>query len=116
MKIFFGFVFLAMSAVLAATQAYIFPHYSNFDWWRSLLLAALTIGCIFGATLILNEPKESILRKIAAGGSSATCLGMIARVAFLLLTGGGKTSGWEYFILAIYTLSFGIYSFNGFES
>ena len=116
MKVFFGFLFLLMAAILAAMQAYLFPFYPNFDWWRSLLLAALTIGCVIGATLILTEPKDSYLRKIAAGGASVSCLGLIVRVAFLLITGGGQTSGWEYIILAVYTLSFGIYAYNGFES
>jgi len=116
MKIFFGYLFLAMAAILSGIQAYLFAFYNHFDWWRSFLLASMTIGCVIGATLIFKEPKESYFRKIASGGSALICLGLISRIAYLLLTGGGYTSGWEYVVLAVYTLSFGIYAFNGFES
>lgn len=116
MKILFGYLFLAMAAILSGIQAYLFAFYNHFDWWRSFLLASMTIGCVIGATLIFKEPKESYFRKIASGGSALICLGLISRIAYLLLTGGGYTSGWEYVVLAVYTLSFGIYAFNGFES
>lgn len=76
----------------------------------------MTIGCVIGATMIFNEGKDSNLRKIASGCATVVCLGVMARIAFLLLSGEGYTSGWEYFVLASYTLSFGLYAYSGFES
>jgi hypothetical protein len=105
-----------MAGILSAIQAYLFAFYRNFDWWRSLLLGFMTIGCIIGATMIYKESKDSYLRKIASGCATVICLGLISRIAYLLLFQGGYTSGWEYVVLAAYTLSFGIYAFNGFES
>jgi len=116
MRVFFSFLFLTMASVLSAIQAYLFAYYRNFDWWRSLLLACMTIGCVIGATMIFKESKDTHLRKIASGYAAVACLGLISRIAYLLLFGGGFTSGWEYVVLAVYTLSFGIYAYNGFES
>jgi cation transport ATPase len=116
MRIFFSFLFLAIASILSALQAYLFAYYRNFDWWRSLLLACMTIGCVIGATMIFKESKESNLRKIVSGCATVVCLGLISRIAYFLLAEGGYTSGWEYVVLSAYTLSFGIYAYNGFES
>ena len=115
MKVFFGYLFLITAGLLSIIQAAIFAMSLNMSGGRLFILFIVTIGSTIGASLALSVDENKMVRKVAAALALLMCIGLVARVAYLVLFSDGTISGGESTLLVIYAAAFGIYGFNGFS-
>lgn len=114
MKLFFGFLFLILGVFLTLFQVLSFlSPYSILSGGLLFLMLLLTIGCVIGASLVYADRERSVAKKVAGSCGFFVCLALMIVMAVQSLAGSGGTTGWEYFVMIVYTIAFGIYGFNG---
>lgn len=114
-RLFFGYLFLLTAGFLAITQAIIFPFAASTEvgWMALSMLWILTLGSIFAAVLggRSKGQVERLGHNIATVGALTLSLGFLVMMAAFALTHNDAISGFEYFVLFTYMISFGLYGF-----
>ena len=113
MKIFFGNLFVGLAIILTLIQAFSFA-YDSLNEISMILLLILSIGSLLGSIFILDEEKLE-KKKYSAAIALLYCAYLIVHIAVLVLDGTFDMTGWEYLILTIYALIFGLYGFKALE-